>query len=384
MFDKLKLRLSPDRHNIDINYHTSRLAVFERFTFVRYKNTTIMELGIGMFGDLSFDAATGKPRSAKLKLQEILEQIKLADEVGLDIFGLGEHHRPDYAVSSPEIMLAAAASITKNIKLTSTVTVLSSAEPVKVYQDFATLDLISNGRAEIAVGRGSFIESFPLYGYNLKDYDQLFEEKLDLLLAINNNEVVNWRGQLRAPLINQTVLPRATNDGKLPIWIAVGGTPASVLRAARLGLPLIVAIIGGMPEQFQPLVEFYKQEYVKNGHEVSKMQIGIHSHSFVSNEMAVTDGYFKNYASQMDRVGASRGWAPYTKMQYNAGRAKDGALFIGNASAVTQKILYMHELFGITRFIGHMDVGDPSHADMMKSIEVFGKEIAPAVRKALA
>lgn len=342
-----------------------------------------MELGIGMFGDLSFDPVTGKPRAAKLKLQEILEQIKLADEVGLDVFGLGEHHRPDYAISSPEIMLAAAAGITKNIKLTSTVTVLSSAEPVKVYQDFSTIDLISNGRAEIAVGRGSFIESFPLFGYNLKDYDQLFEEKLDLLLTINNNEVVNWKGKLRAPLVNQTVLPRATNNGQLPIWIAVGGTPASVLRAARLGLPLIVAIIGGMPEQFVPLVEFYKDEYIKNGHDAAKMQIGIHSHSFISNDYTVTDDYYHIYAAQMDRVGSSRGWGPYTKMQYNGGRSKDGALFIGNAAEVTDKILYMHELFGITRFIGHMDVGDPSHLQMMKSIEIFGNEIAPAVRKAL-
>jgi probable LLM family oxidoreductase len=342
-----------------------------------------MELGIGMFGDLSFDPATGKPKEAKLKLHEILEQIKLADEVGLDVFGLGEHHRPDYAVSTPEIVLAAAASITKNIKLTSTVTVLSSAEPVKVYQDFATLDLISDGRAEIAVGRGSFIESFPLFGYNLKDYNQLFEEKLDLLLNINNNEVVNWKGKLRAPVINQTVLPRATNNGQLPIWIAVGGTPESVLRAAKLGLPLIVAIIGGMPKQFQPLIAFYKEEYVKNGHDLAKMQIGIHSHSFVSNDEAVTADYYNNYASQMDRIGSSRGWAPYNKMQYNGGRAKEGALFIGDAAQVTDKILYMHELFGITRFIAHMDVGDPSHATMMKSIEIFGKEIAPQVRKSL-
>jgi len=342
-----------------------------------------MELGIGMFGDLSFDPATGKPREAKLKLHEILEQIKLADEVGLDVFGLGEHHRADYAVSTPEIVLAAAASITKNIKLTSTVTVLSSAEPVKVYQDFSTIDLISNGRAEIAVGRGSFIESFPLFGYNLKDYDLLFEEKLDLLLNINNNEVVNWKGKLRAPLVNQTVLPRATNNGQLPIWIAVGGTPESVLRAARLGLPLIVAIIGGMPAQFKPLIDFYKSEYVKNGHDVSKMQIGIHSHSFISNDETTTADYYFNYASQMDRIGADRGWSAYTRSQYDGGRSKEGALFIGDAAEVTDKILYMHELFGITRFIGHMDVGDPSHAKMMKSIEIFGKEIAPAVRKAL-
>lgn len=343
-----------------------------------------MELGIGMFGDLSFDPQTGKPRQAGLKLHEILEQIKLADEVGLDVFGLGEHHRPDYAVSSPEIVLAAAASITKNIKLTSTVTVLSSAEPVKVYQDFSTIDLISGGRAEIAVGRGSFIESFPLFGYDLKDYDQLFEEKLDLLLNINNNEVVNWSGKLRAPLVNQSVLPRATHGGKLPIWIAVGGTPESVLRAARLGLPLIVAIIGGMPKQFQPLIEFYKTEYIKNGHDVSQMQIGIHSHTFMSEESTAIEQYYSNYASQMNRIGASRGWPPYSKAQYDGGRSKEGALFIGSSEEVTEKILYMHELFGITRFIGHMDVGDPSHTDMMKAIELFGTKVAPAVRKALA
>ena len=342
-----------------------------------------MELGIGMFGDLSFDANTGKPRAAQIKLQEILEQIKLADDVGLDVFGLGEHHRPDYAVSAPEIVLAAAASITKNIKLFSTVTVLSSAEPVKVYQDFSTIDLISNGRAEIGVGRGSFIESFPLFGYNLKNYDQLFEEKLDLLLNINNNEVVNWRGELRAPLVNQQVLPRATNNGKLPIWIAVGGTPESVLRAAKLGLPLIVAIIGGIPKQFQPLIEYYKEAYINHGHDVAKMQIGIHSHSFLSNKPENISDYFNNYAAQMNRVGASRGWPPYAKSQYDGGRAKEGALFIGDVNEVTDKILYMHELFGITRFIGHMDVGDPSHKNMMKSIELFGKEVAPQVRKAV-
>lgn len=342
-----------------------------------------MELGIGMFGDLSFDPQTGEHRSAGLKLHEILEQIKLADQVGLDVFGLGEHHRPDYAVSSPEIVLAAAAGITKNIKLTSTVTVLSSAEPVKVYQDFSTIDLISGGRAEIGVGRGSFIESFPLFGYDLKDYNQLFEEKLDLLLNINNNQVVNWSGKLRAPLKNQGVFPRAVNEGKLPIWIAVGGTPESVLRAAKLGLPLIVAIIGGMPKQFQPLIEFYKQEYVKNGHDITKMQIGIHSHTFLSEQPVTVEGYYANYAAQMNRIGASRGWGPYTKAQYDAGRSKEGALFIGSAAEVTDKILYMHELFGITRFIGHMDVGDPSHQDMMKAIELFGTKVAPEVRKAV-
>lgn len=343
-----------------------------------------MELGIGMFGDLAFDPQTRTTESPGKKLQEILEEIKLADDLGLDVFGLGEHHRPDYAISTPEIVLAAAASITKSIKLMSTVTVLSSAEPVKVYQDFSTIDLISNGRAEIGVGRGSFIESFPLFGYDLKDYDKLFEEKLDLLLNINNNEVVNWKGTVRPPVIQQTVYPRAGNNGKLPIWIAVGGTPQSVLRAAKLGLPLMVAIIGGMPRQFQPLIEYYKQEYVRNGHDVSKMEVGIHSHSFVSEDAAVTDGYYFNYASQMNRIGRERGWGPYSKEQYNAGRSKEGALFIGNPNEVADKILYMQELFGITRFIAHMDVGAPTHAQMMKSVELFGSKVAPQVRKALS
>lgn len=342
-----------------------------------------MELGIGMFGDLAMDAKTGKPADAKIRLQEILEEIKLADEVGLDVFGLGEHHRPDYAVSSPEIVLAAAAAITKNIKLTSTVTVLSSAEPVKVYQDFSTIDLLSNGRAEIGVGRGSFIESFPLFGYDLKDYDRLFEEKLDLLLNINNNEVVNWKGKLRAPVVNQTVYPRALNNGKLPIWIAVGGTPESVIRAARLGLPLVIAIIGGMPKQFQPLVQLYKDEYAANGHDINQMQLGIHSHTFVCDDPKVVDGYFNNYAAQMNRIGRDRGWPAYSKAQYEGGRSKEGALFIGDPSEVADKILYMHELFGITRFVAHMDVGAPDHALMMKSIELFGNKVAPIVRKAL-
>lgn len=339
-----------------------------------------MELGIGMFGDLAFDQATGKYRNAGIKIREILEQVKLMDEVGIDVFAMGEHHRADYAVSSPEIVLAAAASITKNIKLASGVTVLSSSEPVKVYEDFATLDLISDGRAEIFVGRGSFIESFPLYGYSLNDYEELFDEKLELLLKINSEENVSWTGKLRAPMHNQTVYPRAKNNGKLPIWRAVGGTPQSVLSAAQLGMPLVVAIIGGMPIQFKNLIEFYKQEYRKAGHDEAEMQIAIHSHTFVSDEKEVVDGYFHNYKSQMDRIGSSRGWSPYTKMQYEGGRGKDGALFIGNAHEVADKINYMKEIFGITRFIGHMDVGDPAHDVMMRSIELFGEKVAPQVK----
>lgn len=339
-----------------------------------------MEVGIGMFGDLAVDQNTGKYKDAGVKIREILQQVKLMDEVGIDVFAMGEHHRPDYAVSSPEMVLAAAASLTKNIKLASGVTVLSSSEPVKVYEDFATLDLISDGRAEIFVGRGSFIESFPLYGYSLEDYEQLFEEKLELLLKINSEENISWSGKLRAPMQNQTVYPRAKNGGEIPIWRAVGGTPQSVLSAAKLGMPLIVAIIGGMPVQFKSLIDFYKQEYLKAGHQESKMQLAIHSHTFVSDDQSVIDGYFHNYKSQMDRIGKSRGWAPYTKMQYDGGKAKDGALFIGNTNEVADKIAYMKELFGITRFIGHMDVGAPENDIMMKSIELFGEKIAPVVR----
>ena len=333
-----------------------------------------------MFGDLAFNKETGKFANPQQKLQEILAEIKLADELGIDVFALGEHHRPDYVVSSPEMVLSAAASITKNIKLMSAVTVLSSAEPVKVYQDFSTLDLISGGRAEIGVGRGSFIESFPLFGYNLNDYHELFEEKLDLLLKINTQEKVTWKGNLRAPMENQTVYPRATKNGKLPVWIAVGGTPESVLRAARLGLPLVVAIIGGLPKQFKPLIAYYKQEYLKNGHNPEEMQIGIHSHTLVSEDPEVIDGYFENYAAQMNRIGSSRGWAPYTKMQYEGGRSKEGALFIGNSDEVAEKINMVKEMFGLTRYIAHMDVGAPNHEVMMKSIELFGTKVSEKVR----
>ena len=339
-----------------------------------------MELGIGMFGDLAFDQKTGKYQDAGTKIREILQQVKLMDEVGIDVFAMGEHHRADYAVSSPEMVLAAAASITKNIKLASGVTVLSSSEPVKVYEDFATLDLISDGRAELFVGRGSFIESFPLYGYSLNDYEQLFDEKLDLLLKINSEENVSWKGKLRAPMENQTVYPRAKNNGKLPIWRAVGGTPQSVLSAAKLGMPLVLAIIGGMPIQFKNLIQFYKQEYLAAGFPESEMQIAIHSHTLVSEDQKVIEGYFQNYKDQMDRIGATRGWSPYTKMQYEGGRAKDGALFIGNVNEVADKIAYMKEIFGITRFVGHMDVGAPENEVMMKSIKLFGEKVAPLVR----
>ena len=341
-----------------------------------------MELGVGMFGDLHIDK-NGNTQPAGQRLQELLEEIKLMDEVGLDFYGIGEHHRPDYAVSTPEIILAAAASVTKKIKLGSAVSVLSSADPVKLYQSFATIDLISNGRAELVTGRGSFIESYPLYGYNLNDYDALFEEKLDLLLKINDQNPITWKGKFRPALNNQQILPRAVND-HLNIWVAIGGTPESVLRAGKYGLPVIFAIIGGNPAQFKPLFEYYKEVYQHFKHDMNKFQVGVHMHAFFGEDSKQTaEDYYPIYSSQMDRIGSSRGWPPYQRPQYDAGRSSKGHLIIGDANESIDKILQMEELFGLTRFSAHMDVGGPSHSAMMKSIEIFGTTIAPAVRKAL-
>lgn len=341
-----------------------------------------MEIGIGMFGDLGYDAKTKTFQKPAERLKEIIAEVKLADEVGLDVFAMGEHHRPDYAVPAPEIMLSALATVTKNIKLASGVSVVSSADPVKLYQDFAMLDLISDQRAEIFAGRGSFIESFPLFGHDLKDYNELFEEKLELLNALNTQKSVTWEGEFRPPLKNQTVYPQPERE--LPIWIAVGGTPKSVQRAAYYGFPIIFAIIGGQLSQFIPLVNYYKEQYQRFGHDPKKMQIGIHSHTYVGDsEAAVTKDYFPLYKQQMDRIGRDRGWAPYTDLQFEGGMSEDGALFMGNPEAVAEKIIHAHELFGMTRFVAHVDVGAPDHQKMMKSIELFGKEVVPIVKKHL-
>jgi probable LLM family oxidoreductase len=303
------------------------------------------------------------------------------DETGLDFFGIGEHHRPDYAVSAPEIILAAASTVTKKIKLGSAVSVLSSSDPVKLYQAFATIDLISDGRAELMAGRGSFIESFPLFGYDLEHYDELFEEKLELLLKINKENPVTWKGKFRPALKSQEVLPRALNNN-LDIWVAVGGTPESVLRAAKHGLPVVFAIIGGDPAQFKPLFDYYRNAYDHYGHNKEKFRVGVHMHAFFGeNSKEVADYYYPVYSSQMDRVGKSRGWPPYQQNQYDTGRSSKGHLVIGDANEAIEKILHMKEMFGLTRFSAHMDVGGPAHDKMMKSIEIFGTKIAPEVRK---
>lgn len=343
----------------------------------------MIELGIGMFGDVQIDPVTGKVQPAAERMQQIVQEVKLMDEVGVDFFGIGEHHREDYAVASPEIILAAAATITKNIKLGSAVSVLSSADPVKLFQDFATVDLLSNGRAELMAGRGSFIESFPLYGYDLKDYAELFDEKLELLTRINKQDTITWSGKFRKPLINQQIFPRPVNNS-LPIWVAVGGTTSSVIRAARLGLPVMFAIIGGAPENFKPLFEMYQQSWVDNGHDPKELQVGVHMHAFFGeNGKAIADKYYPIYAGQMNRIGASRGWPPYQRSQYDFGRSIHGHLVVGDVNQSVEKILHTIEMFGLTRFSAHMDVGSPDHADMMKAIELYGTQIIPKVKEAL-
>ncbi|MFI5133788.1 MAG: LLM class flavin-dependent oxidoreductase [Chitinophagales bacterium] len=341
-----------------------------------------MELGVGMFGDNHYDK-NGRPQLPDQRLKELIEEIKLMDETGLDFFGIGEHHRPDYAVSTPEIILAAASTVTKNIKLGSAVNVISSSDPVRLYQSYATIDLLSNGRAELMAGRGSFIESFPLFGYRLEDYDELFEEKLELLVKINKENPITWKGKFRPALDDQLILPRAVND-HLNIWIAVGGTPESVLRAGKFGLPVVFAIIGGNPAQFKPLFDYYKNAYKQFGHDMNKFQVGVHMHSFFGDDSKqIADEYYPIYSSQMDRVGQSRGWPPYQQQQYEMGRKKNGHLIITDANEAVEKILYMQELFSLTRFSAHMDVGGPSHASLMRSIEIYGTKIAPKVREAL-
>ena len=341
-----------------------------------------MELGIGMFGDLNINSK-GEIQPTQQRLLELIEEIKLMDELGLDFFGIGEHHRPDYAVSTPEIVLAAASTVTKNIKLGSAVSVLSSSDPVRLYQNFATLDLLSGGRAELMVGRGSFTESFPLYGYDLANYDELFEEKLNLLLQINKEKKVTWKGEFRPALVNQEIFPRPVND-HLPIWVAIGGTPESVLRAGRFGLPTIFAIIGGNPAHFKPLFDYYRKVYEHFGHDTKAIQLGVHMHAFFGeNSKQTAEEYYPLYAAQMNRVGRQRGWPPYQPQQYEQGRGKQGHLLIGDASEAVDKILHMRELFGLTRFSAHMDVGGPSHSSLMKSIEIFGDKIAPKVRSSI-
>ncbi len=340
-----------------------------------------MELGIYTFGDRTIDPETGKYLSNEQRMKNLLEEIELTEQVGLEVFGLGEHHRADYLVSAPAVVLAAAASKTKSIKLASAVTVLSSDDPVRVFQQFATLDLLSGGRAEIMAGRGSFIESFPLFGYDLNDYDELFEEKLELLLDLNQSETINWKGKHRAPIRNLGVYPQP--ERKLPVWIAVGGTPASAIRAGKLGLPLALAIIGGMPEQFASFIQLYRNTAKQAGNE-NKIKVGINSHVYIAEDsQQASDEFYPSYSEVMNRIGRERGWPPGSRQQFEASRSPRGAVMVGSPQQVIDKIMFEHELFGHDRFLAQMGVGPLSHKKLLKSIELFGTRVAPVIRKSL-
>ncbi|HVG62329.1 MAG TPA: LLM class flavin-dependent oxidoreductase [Hyalangium sp.] len=337
-----------------------------------------MELGLVTFSDICGGI------SAEQRIRNLLEEIVLADEVGLDVFGLGEHHRPDFAVSSPAVVLAAAAVRTKRIRLTSAVTVLSTADPVRVFQDFSLVDLLSGGRAEIMAGRGNFRESFPLFGYNMVDYEELFRERLGLLLKVREETHVTWSGRRRPALENAGVWPRPVQN-PLPVWIAVGGTPSSVVRAATLGLPMIIAIIGGQPERFVPLVELYRETATRAGHDPAKLPIGINTFAFVAPESGQADEAFAPcFMERMTTIGNERGWPPMTREQYDTLIAPRGAIAAGNPEQVAEKILFEYELFKHQRFLAHMSFGPVAHLDVLRSIELFGTKVVPLVRAELA
>lgn len=342
-----------------------------------------MELGIYSFAENTVDATTGRAVSPAQRLADLLEEIELADQVGLDVYGVGEHHRPDFVASAPVVILGAAAARTKRIRLTTAVTVLSSDDPVRVFQAFATLDLLSQGRAEIMAGRGSFIESFPLFGFDLHDYDELFSERLELLLRLREAEHVTWRGRHRAALNGQGVYPRPVQQ-PIPVWIAVGGTPESVVRAATLGLPMALAIIGGEPARFVPYVDLYRDAARQAGHDPASLPISINSHGFIADtEAEAVAAAFPPYMDAIGRIGRERGWPPPTRQRFDAERSPRGALFIGDPQQVIDKILWEHELFGMQRFLLQLTVGSMPHARVMRAIELYGTVVAPAVRAAV-
>ncbi len=340
-----------------------------------------MEFGVYTFVETRLDGPTGEPVDLDKTFADLLEEIELADQVGLDVFGLGEHHRPDYAISAPAVALAAGAARTKRIRLTSAVTVLSSDDPVRVYQQFATLDCLSGGRAEIMAGRGAFIESFPLFGHALDDYETLFAENLELLLAIRKEARPEWRGGHPPALNGPGVYPRALQN-PLPVWIASGGTPQSVARAGALGLPLAIAIIGGEPARFAPLAARYRESARRAGVPDGALKLGINGHGFVADSAeAAADAYFAPYAAVMGRLGRERGWPPPTRAQFDVGRSPRGHLMIGSPDDVVAKILAQHAVFGHDRYLMQMRVGLQPHAAILRSIELFGTVVAPRVRE---
>jgi probable LLM family oxidoreductase len=344
-----------------------------------------MQIGIDSFAAAISDPVTGEAINPGDRLRNLLDEIELADQVGLDVFGVGEHHRAEFLDSAPVVILAAAASRTKNIRLTSAVTVLSAADPVRVFQEFATLDLISKGRAEIVAGRGSFVESYPLFGLQLEDYDSLFAEKLDLLLTIRQQTHVHWSGKHRAALTGQAVYPRPQQN-PLPVWIGVGGTPASFVRAGTLGLPLMVAIIGGEPRRFRPLIDLYREAGLRAGHAPERLQVGLHSIGFLAETtIQAADDFYPGYAHTFTEIGKERGWPPTTRAQFDATRGPTGALLIGDAETVAEKVLYVNEVLGgISRITFQMGASSLPKPKMMRAIEILGTKLAPLVRNELA
>lgn len=341
-----------------------------------------MELGITTFAETVTDPITGATRSHGERLRQVVEEVQVAEQAGLTIYGVGEHHRADFAASAPAVVLAAAAARTDRIRLTSAVTVLSSDDPVRVFQDFATLDLLSSGRAEIIAGRGSFVESFPLFGYDLADYDALFAEKLQLLLAVRDHERVTWSGRFRPSLRDQAVYPRPQQD-VLPVWVGVGGNPESVVRAGTLGLPMALAIIGGQPQRFAPLADLHRRALAETGH--APQPVAVHAHGYLAptREQAVAE-YYPSYAAFMTQLGRERGWGAMTPQQYGAMLGPDGSLLVGAPEQVAEKIVLMQRWLGIERFMLHVSVGTLPHADVLRAIELLGTEVAPLVQRELA
>jgi probable LLM family oxidoreductase len=343
-----------------------------------------MEIGIYSFVETALDPATGGQSDARGRIARLLEEIELADQVGLDVFGIGEHHRPDYVSSSPAVILAAAAARTKRIRLTSTVTVLSSDDPVRVFQDFATIDLISGGRAEIMAGRGSFTESFPLFGQDLADYDELFAEKLELLLRLREEERVTWHGKHRPSIDGRGVWPRPVQD-PIPVWIAVGGNPPSAVRAASLGLPMALAIIGGMPERFRPFVDLYREAARRTGHDPETLPVSINAHGFVADDPEeAAELAYPPFAETMGRIGRERGWPPPTRAQFDGEAHLRGALFLGGPQQIIDKLLFHWDVFHHDRCLIQLTVGPMPHDRVLRAIEILGTEVAPVVREEIA
>ncbi len=339
------------------------------------------ELGLYTFGDITPDPAAKAITPAE-RLRDVVEEARLADEVGLDVFGVGEHHRPDFPISAPAVVLAAIAERTRRIRLSSAVNVLSSDDPVRVFQGFSTVDLLSGGRAEIMAGRGSFVESFPLFGYDLQDYDSLFAEKLEMLIALRASERITWSGRHRAPIDDRGVYPRPIQD-PLPVWVAVGGTPQSAVRTGLLGLPMALAIIGGEPARFAPFAELHRRAALEAGH--GHVPMSINSHGFLADDsQAASDAAWPATKLMTDRIGRERGWAPMTREAYEAGHRLEGHTFTGSPAQVIDKILYQHEIFGHQRFLMQFIVGSLAHAQVMRAIELFGSEVAPVVRAEIA